>query len=216
MIEVERVEIKADDYLAFSGGCLSLYISVWARLEPPKTILKMISGVRIPFNQQPPFISPTLEILNRYQTPITPAMTKEIQKLILCRVLEPAPPTPSLISPLFLISKKNGKDRLIFNLKALNRFMNTKHFHLFHLHHVPQFLQPGDWMVKLDLSQAYYHLSIRQEHRRYLRISYNGCLLQMTCLPFGLAAAPRIFATVTNWTAEVLRSKGLRIVVFRT
>ncbi|CAH2217847.1 jg643 [Pararge aegeria aegeria] len=130
------------------------------------------------------------------------------------QVLEPAPPTASFISPLFIIPKNNGKSRVIFNLKALNRYMLPKHFRLFHHHQMPKFLQPGDWMVKLDLSQAYYHIPIKEDHRRYLRISYKGQLLQMTCLPFGLAAAPRMFASVTNWTAQVLRDTGLRLVVY--
>ncbi|KAJ2942855.1 hypothetical protein O0L34_g15045 [Tuta absoluta] len=141
-------------------------------------------------------------------------MSTEIKTMIQNCVLEPAPITPSFISPLFLITKSNGKNRVIFNLKALNQYMNTKHFHLFHHRQMSNFLQPGDWMTKLDISQAYYHIPIRRQHRRFLRISYNGRLLQMTCLPFGLATAPRMFASITNWTAEVLRTKGLRVVVY--
>ncbi|CAH2226525.1 uncharacterized protein LOC120632649 [Pararge aegeria] len=141
-------------------------------------------------------------------------MTYEIKEMIQKHIVEPAPTTPSFLSPLFLIKKNSKKSRVIFNLKALNRYMMPRHFHLFRYQQMPEFLQPADWMVKLDLSQAYYHIPIKQEHRRFLRISYNGFLLQMTCLPFGLASAPRMFATVTNWTAEMLRMKGLRLVVY--
>ncbi|CAF4874533.1 unnamed protein product [Pieris macdunnoughi] len=141
-------------------------------------------------------------------------MSLEIHTMIRDHILEPAPLTPSFISPLFIITKNNGKNRVIFNLKSLNQFMKPEPFHLFHHHQMPNFLQKGDWMVKLDLSQAYYHIPISLEHRCFLRISYEGRLLQMTCLPFGLAIAPKMFASVTNWTAELLRRQGLRVIVY--
>lgn len=206
--------IGTDDSRRFSGGCLMFYREAWLKFGPPKTILKLISAARIPFNQKPPLILPTSDVMKKFQTPVSVEMTSEIQAMIQNQILEPAPLTPSFISPLFIVTKNNGKNRVIFNLKALNQFMKTRHFHLFHHQQMPNFLQEKDWMTKLDINQAYYHLPITQSQRCFLRISYQGRLLQMTCLPFGLAVAPRMFASVTNWTAEVLRSKGLRLVVY--
>ncbi|XP_037298475.1 uncharacterized protein LOC119190519 [Manduca sexta] len=211
---VEDRDIKINKSTMFSGGCLKRFQNTWALFNPPNSIWKLITGLRIPFNKTPPLVLPTSDVLTKYQTPTSQLMSTEIQNLIQLKVLEPAPLTPSFISPLFIIPKSNGKSRTIFNLKALNQYMKPRHFHLFHHHQVPNFLQHGDWIVKLDLSQAYYHLPVKDRHRRFLRISYQGQLLQMTCLPYGLAAAPRIFASVTNWTAEILRKKGLRLVVY--
>lgn len=56
--------------------------------------------------------------------------------------------------------------------------MKLRHFYLFQK---PNFLQ--------------HILPVKDRHRRFHRISYQGQLLQMMRLPFGLAAAPRIYAS---------------------
>ncbi|CAG5009696.1 unnamed protein product [Parnassius apollo] len=106
--------------------------------------------------------------------------------------------------------KSDGGWRPIFDLRNLNKFVGTKHFHLISHTKVPEFLQPGDWMVKVDISQAYFHLPIAMSHRPL----YNQEMLQMTSLPFGLSSAPRLFSAVTCWVAETLRKKGMRVLVY--
>lgn len=209
----------ANDYRIFQGGCLKQYLHVWSNLGAPKQICELLNGVRIPFMLKPPLIFPNSLAMQNYRTKISPGMTYQIQSMLESGILESAEQSPSYLSTFFLVPKPDGTQRPIFNLKQLNKFVVTKPFQLFNHFRVPTFLQHQDWMAKMDLSQAYFHIPIAQQHRRFLRLCYHhdlnrNQLLQMTCLPFGLASAPRTFATVTNWIAELLRSRGIRCVVY--
>ena len=65
--------------------------------------------------------------------------------------------------------KERGGQRLVINLKGLNRFIKVEHFKMEGLHVLPDLIQQGDWMIKLDLKNAYLQVPIHREYQ---------CLLQ--------------------------------------
>lgn len=189
------------------------YRDKWKELGAPPTVLKIISGCHIPFVSNP--ILRADWKTSKFVTESSPEMSIRISSLLEEGVLEyPEHQGPSFVSRMFLVKKKDGGVKEILDLRGLNQFVAKKEFHLISHFKVPDFLQEGDWMVRLDMSKAYFHIPIAKCHRRFLRILYEGALLQLTSLPFGLSAAPFIFETVSNWIAEVLRSRGMRVIVY--
>ena len=58
------------------------------------------------------------------------------------------------MSSLFLISIKDGGNRSVINLKALNEFIPYKNFKMEGLHCLNYVLQKRDYMCKIDLKDA--------------------------------------------------------------
>jgi hypothetical protein len=48
-------------------------------------------------------------------------------------------------------------------------------------------------MVSVDLRHAYYSVNMAAEHQKILRFMWDNKIYQYTCLPNGLACAPRFF-----------------------
>lgn len=195
---------------SFCAGKLRLFYNSWKWLGAPPHILKIVSEYLIPFYKKPPLFKPAV----LQQTPYSPEASKIIDQMIDQGVLEEANCRPSFISKLFLRPKPDGTARPIFNLKNLNKFVFAGKFRLVNIHRVPDFLQSNDWMTKIDFHQAYFHVPVVKSHRRFLRLIYSNKLLEMTCLPFGLSSAPKTFASLTNWVAQSLRDRGVRILVY--
>lgn len=118
------------------------------------------------------------------------------------------------LSTIFLRKKSDGSNRPIFDLRELNLYLNPPKFKLINHHRIPNILNKEDYMTKIDLSQAYLHIPIAENHCRYLSFAYEGVVYEMTCLPFGLASAPCAFANITNWLANVFREQSIRILVY--
>ena len=51
--------------------------------------------------------------------------------------------------------EERGGQRPVINLKALNQFVQVEHFKMEVLHLLPHLIQQEDWIIKLDLKDAY-------------------------------------------------------------
>ncbi|XP_071091289.1 uncharacterized protein [Haliotis cracherodii] len=70
-------------------------------------------------------------------------------------------------------------------------------------------LRTGDWLISLDLQDAYLHVLIHPSSWKYLRLAINGQRYEFQVLPFGISIAPWLF---TRITAPVIRFAHLKLV----
>lgn len=118
------------------------------------------------------------------------------------------------VSNLFLVPKKDGSRRPVFNLKALNAFVTLHKFRLENLGTVRTLIQPRDFLIKIDLKDAYFSLPIHADDRKYLVFQWEEKLYEFKCLPFGLSSAPYIFTKALKPVMAHLRRQGLRVVIY--
>ncbi|KAL2095316.1 hypothetical protein ACEWY4_010035 [Coilia grayii] len=69
-------------------------------------------------------------------------------------------------------------------------------------------IEPGTWFVTIDLKEAYFHVPIAEEHRQFLRFSFQHKAYQYRVLPFGLSLAPRVFTKCVQAALEPLQAEG--------
>merc|ERR1711893_522425 len=63
-------------------------------------------------------------------------------------------------------------------------------------------------MASVDLKDAYFSIPVNKEDRKYLCFWWDGNLYQFTCLPNGLAEAPRKFTKILKVPFTALREQG--------
>ena len=107
--------------------------------------------------------------------------------------------------------KPNGSYRFILNLKKFNEFVPTIHFKMEDIRTVINILEENDFLCSIDLKDAYFHIPVAREHRKYLRFLFNGILYEFTCLPFGLCTSPYVYSKILKPVLAFLRTKGMKV-----
>ena len=110
-------------------------------------------------------------------------------------------------------AKKDGGNRPVVNLKPLNQYITYEHFKMEGIHMLRDLLKLGDWLVKIDLKDAYLTVPILINHQKYLRFLWKDSMLEFACLPFGLASAPRVFTKLMKPVVALLRQQGIRLII---
>ena len=118
------------------------------------------------------------------------------------------------LSNIFLVPKKTGDMRPVINLKPLNVFVQKIHFKMENINTALHTIAPGDYLVSLDLKDAYFSIPIFKPHRKFLRFKWSDQTYEFTCLPFGYSLAPRVFTKVLKPVISYLRANGYRVIIF--
>ena len=123
--------------------------------------------------------------------------------------------SPGFVCSFFCIPKSGeGLFRPIVNLRPLNKCIRYEHFKMENLNSVRSLLREGDFMVKVDLKDAYFLVGVREYLCKFLRFSWNGRIFEFRCMAFGLAPAPRVFTKFMKVVVASLRKKGIRLVIY--
>ncbi|KAI5756559.1 hypothetical protein M8J77_025921 [Diaphorina citri] len=96
-----------------------------------------------------------------YAAKVSAQMDLQIQEMVDQQFLVLNPFDSGFLSTIFLVPKSDGFLRPIVNLKRLNTFLTPRKFHLLNHFRIPDFLQRNDFLMKIDLSQAYFHVPSR-------------------------------------------------------
>ena len=113
---------------------------------------------------------------------------------------------------------KEGKLRLVLNLRHLNQYLRKDHFKYEDLRTALLFLNKEDFLIKFDLKSGYHHVDIFEPHQSYLGFSWDqGGLpkyFKFKVLPFGLSSACYAFTKLLRPLIRYWRAQGLRAVLY--
>ena len=97
------------------------------------------------------------------------------------------------------------------DLSKLNLFLKVEKFKMETPETIRTSLQMGEWVTSIDFKDAYFHIPIQEQSRKYLRFHVQGQTYQFKALPFGLSTAPLVFTVVAKEVKLMALHKGIRI-----
>jgi hypothetical protein len=102
------------------------------------------------------------------------ALRQEVQALLGKQATELVEDnTPGFYSHLFVVPKPDGRWRPVIDLSSLNKFLVIPRFKMETARSLRASIDPGDFAVSLDLSDAYLHVPMHHSTRKYLRFAID-------------------------------------------
>ena len=185
-----------------STGRTLFYLKIWGQLTTDLSVLD-IKGYRLRFKARPHQLYhpiPNPKSRKEFQ-----AIKQKMNSLLSRGAIKQIPKSQAkFLSRLFTVPKTSGGLRPVINLKPLNQFLHLQTFKMEGLSDLKVILGPNDFMITIDLSDAYMTLLIEEGSRNYLCFQFQDQMFQFCVLPFGLNDAP----------VGTLRSLGFKILVY--
>ena len=158
------------------GGRLSLFLDSWRSITRDRSVLHLLQqGRHLSFESQPllstsPVPFPLPEASSKREH-LRAEILSMLEKGAIERVVNKS--SPGFYSLMFVIPKKNGKLRLVIDLRSLNHHLRKEKFHMATPANLRHSIQKGHWVVSLDLTDAYLRVPIHPSSRKFLRFRYQ-------------------------------------------
>ena len=196
------------------GARLQQFWEKWETLgASPKVIRILREGYTLPFRFRPNLTRSPM-VISKYVNPQRQSFLLEaLTQLTNKNAVEPVTNQTSLgfYNRLFLVPKPNNRWRPILDLSTLNTFLNTESFKMETPETIRTSLQAGEWVTSIDFKDAYFHIPIHSQSRKYMRFHIQGHSYQFKALPFGLSTAPMEFTVVAKEVKLMALRQGIRI-----
>ena len=114
------------------------------------------------------------------------ALQGEVLSLLKKGAVELAPPSPGYYSHLFLVWKTSGSWRPVIDLSCLNHLVIQTWFKMETNKSVLRVIRRNDWLVSIDLKDAYLQVPVRPVSCQFLRFVAFSVPYQFKALCFGL------------------------------
>lgn len=190
-------------------GAMSAQWREWRRLGAPRLLVQWLrNGVPLKWRGHAP--QPSEDEKGAWQERET---TRELEALVRSGAFEEGEAT--VVSPTFLIPKRDGSSRLIHDLRGVNDHLAPPRFTLHGAREAGEVVRASEWLAVLDLKHGYQQVAMAPEARRFLGARMGDKTVVSTVLPFGLSLSPYVFTRLTGWLArEARRRFGLQVAVY--
>ena len=176
----------------------------WEKWEALGSNLKVVTilreGYTLPFR-----FRPNLTVISNYVNPQRQShLLEALYQLTNKYAVEPVTNQNLLgfYNRLFLVSKPNNRWRPILDLSRFK--METPET-------IRTSLQLGEWVTSIDFKDAYFHIPIHSQSRKYMRFHIQGQSYQFKARPFGLSTASMEFTVVAKEVKLMALQRGIKI-----
>nr|XP_041633350.1 uncharacterized protein LOC121503198 [Drosophila kikkawai] len=127
----------------------------------------------------------------RVSEPKMEVVGKMVDELLKLDIITPS--TSEYASPVVLIKKPNGSDRLCIDYRRLNKLIRKKNFPVPNIEERLQQAKRFRYFSSLDLNSGYYQIEMEPESRKFTAFITTDGMYEFKRLPFGLKNAPVVF-----------------------
>lgn len=153
------------------GGRMKHFLYNWEKLSKDQWVLETVKGLELEFIQIP---SVQTKLSNCHIIPNSERRDRIYVREKSHLRSKPTKVRNRLHKPHFFFGREKGRGhRPIINLRDLNSFMVYRHFKMEGINQVKDIIQQGDWLIKIDLKDAYFTIPIYKADQKYLRFPWE-------------------------------------------